>query len=86
MDDARSATSMVDLVERLSAEVAAGAVTREDAVQRIFEFSDGGYTRLGAEWALDHAVTFRADLVQVMAEARRGLDQVGRDIAGQEST
>jgi len=78
------ATCMADLVEQLGAEVAVGTLTRDEAVQRIVEFADGGYTRLGAEEVLSRAATFRGDMQRLAAEVRDNLERVRRAIAEQE--
>lgn len=84
MDDARTPTYLVDLVELLGAEVAFGSTTKDAAVQRIVEFSDGGLTRFGAANVLDRAATVRASYRHEADEARRGLERVHRALEEQE--
>lgn len=67
---------LCDLVEDLGRRVQSGQLSRETAIQWVFEFSDGGLTLLGAESALDRWKTLRAGYAEVFCRARAALDQI----------
>lgn len=71
--------SLCDLVEDLGPRVDSGQLSRDTAVQWVFEFSDGGLTRMGAESALGHWKTLRPQYVEVFCKARAALDRINGD-------
>jgi len=72
-----AATSLVELVEELGPRVDNGGLSEEHAIRLVFEFSDGGLTRVGAQSVLAQWKTLRARLTREIAETRARLDQLG---------
>lgn len=76
--DAPEHTGLCPLVEDLGPRVDSGQLSRETAVQWVFEFSDGGLTRLGAESALSNWKTLRSRYEVQFSRARAALDELHR--------
>lgn len=74
--NAPAATSLCDLVEQLGPQLAAGTLSADTAVQWVFEFSDGGLTRLGAASVLERARFLRAELEKAFADASALLERI----------
>ncbi len=72
-------TSLVELVENLGPRVNNGSLSKEDAIQLVLEFSDGGLTRYGAETTLADWKTLRTTLERQIAETKAALNRLAGD-------
>lgn len=71
--NAPAANSLCELVEQLGSQVDSGALPEADAVRMVFEFSEGGVTRVGAAGLLKDWKTLRATLRQQIADTKAAL-------------
>ncbi|UGT65356.1 hypothetical protein LTT66_18475 [Nocardia gipuzkoensis] len=65
--------ALIDVIENLGQAVTSGAMTMEDAVDRLCAESDGGFTPRGAESVLVEWESQRQRYASAMEESRVGL-------------
>lgn len=78
--------SLVDMIEELGADVAAGLVDADTATQQLQEFSNGGLTHYGAADLLKKWKTARATYAAIGKQAREDLRVIAGTLDGGEGT
>ncbi len=65
--------SLADAIEYYGEKAEKGEMSREEAVQKLLEFSDGGLARKGAEADIDNWRTRRKDYQDLFDQVKRRL-------------